>query len=102
MSLIDDILGPRDEHVVDDTKGGRWVVSMRPRRVGSPVVRNSFVSFRRLGARRSSGFGVKAWVLESVARPDVWWAGSGVEPPLGLTRELAQAAMVWINELREE
>lgn len=100
MSLIDDLLGPRDEHVIDDTKGGQWVVSLRPRRTGPPIVRNTLVSFRRLGARRSSGFGIKAWALELTARPDEW-VDPIVESSIELTPEMAKAAMAWVNTLRE-
>lgn len=98
MSLIDDLLGPLAEHVIDDGEGGKWVVSLRPRRNGDPVARTTSVSFRRIGERPGRGFGIQVWALRSVARSGEW--GDPVaEASIGLTRKMAQDVITWADTL---
>lgn len=94
MSLIDDLLGPRVQHVVDDGEGGQWEVSVRPRRHGAPVVRSTVVSFSRPGQR--GGFGCQVWGLRLAARSGEW-RDPIAESSLKLTHQAAQNALAWID-----
>lgn len=68
MDLIDILLGPRVEHVIDDGEGGEFTISVRPRRTGRPIVRTTMISFRRPGQRPGQGFGCQVWGLRLAAR----------------------------------
>lgn len=94
MSLIDDLLGPLAEHVVDDGEGGQWIVDIRPRRHGPPVIRMTSVRFRRPEQRNS--FCLPVYLLREVAR-----SGMDRDPILGtsinLTRSSAQNTLAWLD-----
>lgn len=96
MNLIDSLLGPRDEHVIEDGEGGEFVVSFRPRRNGSPVVRTTVVSFRRLGQPGRRGFSCQVWGLRLAARSGEW-RNPVAESSVGLTPTAAKNTLDWID-----
>lgn len=101
MGKIDDFLGPRIHHVIDDGEGGEWEISLRPRKAGRPVVRTTAVSFHRPGSRSASGFGVQVWVLRmQVARPQEL-RDPVVDCSINLTQTAARNALAWIDTLGE-
>lgn len=100
MTTPDDILGEKVEHTVDDGEGGQWLVSMRPRREGPPVVDASMVSFRRPSAR-IAGFGVRVWALRDLADIEKWrdWVA---ETSIRLTHESAKNTLAWLETVQAE
>jgi hypothetical protein len=98
MSLIDSLLGPRDECVIEDGEGGQFVASFRPRRNGPPVLETTMVSFRRLGQRSSQGFGCRLWMLRLAADP-AEWHDPIVDSSISFTPTAARNAVDWIDGL---
>lgn len=97
MSLIDELLGPLAEHRIDDGEGGEWIVEIRPRRSGPPVVRTTMVRFRR--PERRGGFGMQVHILQEAAR-----SGQPQDPILdssiGLSRAAARNAVNWLDHFK--
>lgn len=98
MDLIDSLLGPRVERTIDDGEGGQFAVSVRPRRVGSPIARTTVVSFRRPGERTSKGFGCQVWGLRLAVR-----VGERGDPILDssvrITWAAARNALTWVDSI---
>jgi hypothetical protein len=98
MSLIDSLLGPRVEHVIKDGEGGEFIISVRPRRSGSPVVRTTMVSFRRPGQRPGRGFGCQVWGLRLAVK--VGERGDPIaDSSIKLTLTAARNALDWVDGL---
>lgn len=97
MSLIDELLGDRIRHVIEDGEGGHWEVSIRPRLHGTPVSRTTAVSFHRPNQRSSSGFGVQLWVLRSQATLPRQWRDPVADCSINLTQAAARNALNWID-----
>lgn len=96
MELIDRLLGPRVEHVIEDGEGGEFVISVRPRRTGPPITPATMVSFRRPERRTSQGFGCRVWGLRLSVR--VGGTGDPIsESSIGLTPTAARNALDWVD-----
>jgi len=96
VNLIDELLGERVHHVIDDGEGGQWEVSIRPRRHGAPVVRSTMVSFARPGERGS--FGCQVWGLRLAARSGEW-RDPIAESSIRLTHQAAQNTLNWLDQI---
>jgi hypothetical protein len=99
VTLIDDLLGEKVTCEIDDGEGGRWEISLRPRRTGSPIVRTTMASFARPGVR-GKGFGVQVWALRLMARSDAF-RDPVAESSIRLTRAAARSALAWIDTIGE-
>lgn len=94
MSMIDDLLGPPAEHRIEDGGGGEWIVEIRPRRSGPPVVRTTMVRFRRPEQR--GAFGIQVHVLREVARIGLP-RDPILESSIGPDRTAARNAVKWLD-----
>lgn len=99
MSLIDELLGPVAEHVIDDGEGGQWIIEIRPRRSGPPVLRTTSVRFRR--PERRNGFGLAVYILREVARIGNASQDSILNTSIGLTQTSARNAIAWLDHFKE-
>lgn len=101
MATLDDLLGPRLYHVIDDGDGGQWEISLRPRKYGSPIVRATVVSFHRLDSRSTSGFGVQLWALRTQAVHPQELRDPIVDSSIDLTQAAAKNAVAWVDSLEQ-
>lgn len=100
MNTLDKLLGPRIEHTIDDGEGGEFTVSVRPRRTGIPVTRNTMVSFRRPGERPSKGFGCRVWGLRLALRVGERMDRDPVlESSVRITQVAARNALAWVDTI---
>ena len=92
------MLGPRTEHTIDDGEGGQWIISMRPRLEGPPVVEESSIGFRRPWAPLG-GFAMRVWALRKLA-DEREWRDVIAESSIHVTTESAQNALAWTETIR--